>query len=453
MTLNEYFSSLKNKRLAVIGLGVSNLPLVELLCDSGCDVTVCDKRSAEQLGELLPRFQAKGVKFCLGERYLDTLDFDVIFRTPGLHPRFLVAAEANGAVITSEMELFFRFCPCRIVAVSGSDGKTTTTTLIAEILKAAGYRVHLGGNIGQPLLAEISGMRPDDMVVLELSSFQLHSMNCCPDVAVVTNVSPNHLDVHPDYNDYICAKKNIFRKQLSSHRLVLNADNGITADFAAEANAQIRFFSRQRMIGNGYSCLDGVIYRNGEAYMQAEEILLPGTHNIENMMAAFAATDDLADPEAQWQVARSFTGVEHRIEPVRKLRGVTYYNDSIASSPSRTIAGLHSFQQKVILIAGGRDKHVPFDGLAQEIQCHVKKLFLTGEAADQIYQAVEKAAPAQGGVPVCRIDDFRQAVLAASRAAEEGDIVILSPACTSFDRFKNFAERGNVFKEIVMSLE
>ena len=452
MTLHDYISALKAKRVAVIGIGVSNLPLIGLLCEEGCNVTACDKRTAEQLGELYDELSAKGVKLHLGEAYLADLDFDVIFRTPGLHPFALKGAEQYGAEVTSEMEAFFALCPCKIIAITGSDGKTTTSTLIAELLKAAGYRVHLGGNIGKPLLAEIPNMDVNDIVVLELSSFQLHSMNCCPDVAVVTNVSPNHLDVHPDYEDYICAKKNIFLKQDSGKRVVLNLDNAITADFAKESNAEIRWFSRQSLVAEGYCCRDGMIYRNGEPFMDVSEILLPGTHNIENMMAAFGATDGLVDRDACLQVARNFAGVAHRIELVREVRGVKYYNDSIASSPTRTIAGLRSFDQKVILLAGGRDKHVPFDGLAQEIQQRVKALYLTGEAAEQIHQAVIAAAPADGGVPVYRYEDFKENVLAAAAAAEEGDIVILSPACTSFDRFRNFAERGNTFKEIVQSL-
>lgn len=370
MTLHDYISALKGKRVAVVGVGVSNLPLIGLLCEENCDVTACDKRKAEQLGALYQELFNKGVKLRLGEEYLSDLNFDVIFRTPGLHPFALKGAEHYGAVVTSEMEAFFALCPCKIIAITGSDGKTTTSTLISELLKAEGYTVHLGGNIGKPLLAEIPNMKGDDIVVLELSSFQLHSMNCCPDVAVVTNVSPNHLDVHPDYEDYICAKKNIFLKQDAEKSVVLNLDNAITADFAKESKAEVRWFSRQHMVEEGYCCQNGMIYRNGEAFMAASEILLPGTHNIENMMAAFAATDGLVGKEACLRVARNFAGVAHRIELVRELRGVKYYNDSIASSPTRTIAGLRSFDQKVILLAGGRDKHIPFDGLAPVSYTH-----------------------------------------------------------------------------------
>ena len=454
MDFSEYFEALRDKRVAVVGLGVSNLPLLGLLTDYGCDVTGCDKRTKQELGALYEDLTQKGVRLQLGEGYLDDLDFDVLFRTPGLHPMALDAARKNGAAITSEMEAFFALCPCRIIAVTGSDGKTTTTTLIAEMLKRQGKRVHLGGNIGKPLLSEVPDMRAEDFAVLELSSFQLHSMTCRPDVAVVTNVSPNHLDVHPSYDDYIEAKKSIFRLQDDSCRLVLNRDNDITRAFAAEAKAPVTWFSRREALVKGWSCTGEVITRDGVDFMPVSEILIPGMHNVENMMAAFAAVDALVDAESCRAVAREFPGVEHRIELVRTLRGVRYYNDSIASSPTRTVAGLRSFPQKVILIAGGHDKHVPFDPLAEEIVGRVKALFLTGETAEKIKATVESAEGYdKDELPVFVIDDFKEAVLAASSYAREGDVVTLSPACSSFDKFKNFAQRGNVFKEIVNGLE
>ena len=454
MQFSEYFEALRGKHVAVVGLGVSNLPLIGLLSDYGCDVTGCDKRSEQELGALYEDLTKKGVKLQLGEGYLDNLDFDVIFRTPGLHPMALDAARKNGAVITSEMEAFFALCPCRVIAVTGSDGKTTTTTLIAEMLKKQGKRVHLGGNIGKPLLSEIPDLRAEDFAVLELSSFQLHSMTCRPDVAVVTNVSPNHLDVHPSYEDYIEAKKSIFRLQDDNCRLVLNRDNDITRAFATESKAPVTWFSRREVLDQGWSGTDGVITRGGKDFLPISEILIPGMHNVENMMAAFAAVDGIVDADNCRAVAREFPGVEHRIELVRTLRGVRYYNDSIASSPTRAIAGRRSFPQKVILIAGGHDKHVPFDPLAEEVVKSVKALFLTGETAEKIKAAVESAKGYdKNELPVFVIDDFKEAVLAASNYAREGDVVTLSPACSSFDKFKNFVERGNVFKEIVNTLE
>ncbi len=454
MTLNDYVSNLKNKSIAVIGIGVSNLPLIRLLAKEGCDVSACDKRDENALGDIFTELSAKGVKFKLGEDYLEGLNFDVIFRTPGLHPMHLDKAKAAGAYITSEMEAFFALCPCPIIAITGSDGKTTTSTLISELLKAEGYTVHLGGNIGQPLLCDVDEMKAEDMVVLELSSFQLHSMACRPDVAVITNISPNHLDVHPDYEDYQFAKKSIFLRQEAGDRLVLNLDNELTAACAAEAKADVSFFSRQKDVEKGCCIRNEAIYLNGEHIVDKSDILIPGEHNVENYMAAIAATQGYVSPDSIRRVARTFGGVEHRIELVRTLRGVRYYNDSIASSPTRTVAGLKSFKQKVILIAGGYDKQIGFEPLAEEAVKSVKALYLCGHTAEKIKAAVEAHTGYDADtLPIIIMEDFTETVLAASASAEEGDVVILSPACASFDKFKNFAERGKRFKEIIGGLD
>lgn len=457
MTLRSYIEELKNKTIAVVGIGVSNRPLLELLLENGCRVTVCDKRDRETLGETADTLEVKGCKLRLGTDYLKGLTEDVIFRTPGLHPftKELAEAKARGALLTSEMEAFFSVCPCRIIAVTGSDGKTTTTTVISELLKAAGYTVHLGGNIGTPLLTKADEMCADDYAVLELSSFQLHSMNCRPDVAVITNVSPNHLDVHPSYEDYQTAKKQIFAGQRSTDVLVLNADNSITRAMETEAKGTVRFFSRQGSVQGVYE-KDGFIRRSGceTPIMASADILIPGTHNIENYMAAFAATEGIVSDEICRDVAMSFPGVPHRLEMLRTLRGVTYCNDSIASSPTRTIAGLNAVKTKPILIAGGYDKHIPFDELGNVICQKVKALYLTGFTAEKIYEAVIQSPYYDPDkLPIFRFDDFRETVLAASDAAEEGDLVLLSPACASFDHFKNFEERGNTFRRLVMELE
>jgi len=454
MTLDTYLNNLKDKRIGVVGAGVSNLPLIRMLALRRCDVTVHDKSSREGLGPVYDELSAAGVKFCLGETYLDRLDYDVVFRTPGLHPMRLAAALGPHTVVTSEMEAFFAVCPCRIIAITGSDGKTTTSTLIAKLLELEGFTVHLGGNIGKPLLAEADAYGEKDVAVLELSSFQLHSMDCCPDVAVITNLSPNHLDVHPSFEDYTDAKKNIFRRQNPDCRLVLNLDNEFTAACAAEAKGEVLWFSRQGVPERGYSFHDGAIYRGAERFLAAEDILLPGLHNVENYMAAFAATDGLVSPETCRTIAKTFGGVEHRIELIRTLRGIRYYNDSIASSPTRAVAGLRSFDRKLILIAGGHDKLVPFDILAEEILLRVKALFLVGETAEKIRDAVlSRPGYDPEKLPVTVLEDFRETVLAAAASAEEGDVVILSPACSSFDKFKNFAERGNTFRRIVEELE
>ena len=455
LTLQEYVDSLKGRHIAVLGIGVSNTPLIDLLLKNDLPLTVCDMRTEEALGDAAAALRARGAQLRLGPGYLDDLDgFDYIFRTPGLLPTdpALVKAKARGAVVTSEMEIFFRLCPCRTIGITGSDGKTTTSSIIAELLKAAGRRVHLGGNIGKPLLCEIPDFQPDDIAVLELSSFQLHSINIRPDVAVITNVSPNHLDKHPDFDDYVNAKRQIFANQTADDVLVVNRDNAYTARFGEEAKSRVLYFSRKETLSDGVFCRNGMIYRSHnyevESIIPESEILLPGVHNVENYMAAFAAVDGVVSPEMCRAVARTYGGVTHRLELIRQL------NDSIATSPTRTIAGLRAMRAKPILIAGGHDKHVSFDGLADEICERVRALLLTGDTAEQIAIAVRRSVfydPMR--LPIKIVPDLTTAVLEAKAMASPGDIVLLSPACSSFDRFRNFAERGDKFREIVMGFK
>ena len=454
MTLNKYIEGLKDKNIAVVGVGVSNVPLLHLLADNGCCVTACDRRSAEEIGAAYDGLAAKGVLFSLGEHYIDTLDFDVVFRTPGIHPDQLKAAVRTDTVITSEMEAFFACCPCKIIAVTGSDGKTTTSTIISELLGRSGYVVHLGGNIGKPLLCEIPSFGKDDIAVLELSSFQLHSMYCKPDIAVITNLSPNHLDVHPTFEDYVSAKQNIYKQQDEECRLVLNLDNALTATCAKDSAAKLEWFSMLQKLENGFCFHDNAIWRGEEKYIDADDILLPGMHNVENYMAAFAATDGLVTKECCVAVAKTFGGVAHRIELIRKYKDIRFYNDSIATSPTRTIAGLHSFKEKLILIAGGHDKGIPFDELAKEILACAKALFLVGETAEKIFAAVTSQPDYDPEIlPVYIFEDFNATISAAASFAQKGDCVLFSPACSSFDMFRNFVERGNTFRKIVEELE
>lgn len=458
MTLREYLDSLKGRTVAVIGIGVSNTPLIELLASEKIAVTACDRRDRAALGALAEQLERQGVTLRLGDDYLEDLHQDVIFRTPGLRPDVsqLKQAAERGSQVTSEMEVFFQVCPCPIIAVTGSDGKTTTTTIIAELLKASGYAVHVGGNIGHPLLCEAGNMSERDYAVLELSSFQLMSMTCSPHIAVVTNLAPNHLDWHRDMDEYVWAKENLIRHQGAEDIAVFNLDNDITRELATRANGHIRFFSRQNETADG-AFLRGqeIISRRGgmeRRVMSTADIKLPGVHNVENYMAAVAAVDGLVPDEVIVRFAREFGGVEHRIELVRTWHGIRFYNDSIASSPSRTIAGLRSFPEKVILIAGGYDKHIPFDVLGPEVVEHVKLLVLCGATAEKIEQAVRKAPGYAPGRPeILHAAPFENAVEAARDAAEAGDVVTLSPACAAFDQFKNFMERGKTFKAIVNS--
>ena len=454
MKFEEYLDSLQNKSVAVIGIGVSNRPLIRLLLERGIRVTACDKKSREALGSLGDELEQHGCRLQLGEDYLKDLTEDVIFRTPGLRPD--VPELAAALPRASEMEVFFQVCPCEMVAVTGSDGKTTTTTIIAKLLEAAGRTVHLGGNIGRPLLCDTPDMAPTDLAVLELSSFQLMTMERSPHIAVMTNLSPNHLDVHKSYGEYISAKENIFTHQTAEDIAVFNADNEATVRCAAKAPGRVRWFSRQKEVADGVFLRGtSIVCRNGEGervVLDTADIKLPGVHNIENYMAAIAAVDGMVPDETIRAFARSFGGVEHRIELVRELDGVRWYNDSIASSPSRTIAGLRSFPEKVILIAGGKDKGISYAGLGPEINQHVKALILCGATAGVIRAAVEKAANFTG-LPITEVDSYPAAVELARRTARPEDVVLLSPASTSFDRFANFMERGRVFKDLVNALK
>ena len=447
----EYFSSLKDKKIAVLGLGVSNRPLVRLLLEFGCDVIGCDKTPREKLDDEVLALEKAGCKLHVGETYLDGVEADILFRTPGMHPSnpAIEALRARGAEVTSEMEVFFEVCPCTLLAVTGSDGKTTTTTLVSEMLKAAGKTVWLGGNIGTPLLPLVREMKETDYAVVELSSFQLMDMKRSPARAVITNLAPNHLDIHKDMAEYIEAKTNIFRYQDERGLLILNADNAITSGF--RGNGTTRFFSRQK---EADVCVtDGVICRHGEKVLPVGDILIPGVHNVENYMAAIAMVEGLVDDETIRHVAKTFGGVEHRIELVRVKDGVKFYNDSIASSPSRTIAGLRSFPEKVILIAGGYDKHIPYDVLGPEICKHVKKLFLGGATGEKIRQAVISCPEYDSQkLEIMDCGSFEPAVRAAAAAAEAGDVVLMSPASAAFDQFKNFMVRGEYYKKLVKEL-
>ncbi|HWQ51789.1 MAG TPA: UDP-N-acetylmuramoyl-L-alanine--D-glutamate ligase, partial [Terriglobales bacterium] len=392
--------------------------------------------------------EALGVEMKCGPGYLDEIDADFIFKTPGM--RFdlpeLEAARARGAALTSEMEVFFDLCPCKLIAVTGSDGKSTTTTLISELLKAGGYTVHVGGNLGKPLLPEIETINPTDIAVLELSSFQLHTMKKSPQVAVVTNLSPNHLDVHRSMEEYVDAKRNIFRYQGADDLLVLNADNEVTRAFIPEAKGRVVTFGKS---GDYHTDEMHNIYHGGKLLLKRSEVLLRGDHNIENYMAAIAAVRELVDDGAIHTVASTFKGLAHRLELVRTLDGVNYYNDSIASSPTRTMACLNAFEKKPIILAGGYDKKIPFDTLGEAFVRQAKAVILVGATADKIATAIDAAG---GGIPVVRKENMAEAIEAAREIAAPGDDIVLSPACASFDLYKNFEERGNLFKNIVNNL-
>lgn len=456
MNTQQFFRYLKGKTVAFCGVGRTHMPLIKLFLEKGAVVTVRDQRPLEKLGENGEILRSLGGELRLGEDYLQDLNEDIIFRTPGMryHLPQLEEARARGCAVTSELELFFRLCPCKIYGVTGSDGKTTTTSIIAEFLKAQGRTVHLGGNIGKPLLPEIESIAPEDVAVVELSSFQLISMRESPDVAVVTNLSPNHLDVHKDMQEYIDAKKNILLHQGALSRTVLNAGNEITAGFAPEVRGDCWMFRRGAPVERGVWCDGESIYVHGEKLLEASQIKIPGWHNVENYMAAIAAVWGDVEPQTIRHVAETFAGVEHRAEFVRELGGVKYYNDSIATSPTRVISGMLSlFPQKILMIAGGYDKHIPFEPLGPAVCEKVKTLILLGSTAQKIQDAVMAAPQYREGCPeILRVETMEEAVAAAAAHAQPGDIVSLSPACAAFDLYPNFEVRGRHFKEIVNKL-
>lgn len=469
--MKNILNGIENKKICILGMGISNLPLIRFLHIKGaCNMTVLDRSDSEETLSNASRLREEGIPFeqCFGENYLSVLpgDFDVIFKTPVVRYDIpeLLAAEARGAIITSEMELFLSLCPAKVYGVTGSDGKTTTTTLIYKMLSehcaSDGSKVWVGGNIGTPLLQFVDEMGPEDRVVVELSSFQLMHMRCSPAVSVVTNITPNHLDVHKSYDEYIRAKENVFLHGGPGSLTVLNGDNTVTSHFGCETPGEVRFFSTRRTVDNG-AYIDGskiMLVRDGvsRCIMDRNDILLPGNHNVENYLAAVCAVSDDVDDSCILAVARTFGGVEHRMELVRTFEGVTYYNSSIDSSPNRTIHALSVFTEKVILIAGGKDKKIPYDTLGPVLADKVKVLILTGPTAEKIEAAARNAFEERGEpceLCILHAKTYEEAVNMARSSAASGDVVLLSPASTSFDMFRNFEERGNTFKKLVHGLK
>ena len=464
---NEY---IRNKKVAIIGLGISNIPLVEYLHKLGSDITLFNNKPISELDKrVLDMIYGYKLKFSFGENYLSKLvGFDVIFRSPSCRPDLpqIQKELERGAILTSEIELVLELCPGTTIGITGSDGKTTTTSLIYEILKEQNLKCYLGGNIGIPLFTKLSEMKPENYVVLELSSFQLMTMQTSPNIAVVTNVTPNHLDIHKSYEEYINSKANIFKYQKENDLLVLNYENEITKNFAKQAKGKITYFSSKTKLDNGVILDNGIIKICDDGLrrhvVNTKDIKLRGIHNSENICAAIAATKGNACIESQTQAITNFSGVNHRLEFVKEINGAKWYNDSIASSPTRTIAGLNSFDENIVLIAGGYDKHLDYSPLAKPIIDKVKTLILLGQTSEKIYQAVsnEQNLDVGVGVPddlskkikIFKVQTLEEAVSKAKEVSKKGDVVLFSPASASFDMFKNFEERGNRFKQIVNRL-
>lgn len=458
----KFFDEIKDKRIAFIGTGVSHNDLIRLFLKKGYNTVICDKNNLEEKNkELYCEFKQAGAEFSFGENYLDEIfRCDIVFRTPGMYYNdpTLTKARKRGIVITSEMEVFFDLCPCKIYAITGSDGKSTTTTLVSEFFKSDGKTVHLGGNIGKPLLYKIEKIKDTDVAVVELSSFQLISMRESPYAAAITNISPNHLNVHGTMEEYIDAKCNILAHQNAFSKAVLNMDNDETMKLCDIVRGKLSLFSRKSvpecgsfLDNEGNLCYNE--YGKVTKIVHMDDIRIPGIHNVENFLTAIALTWGDVSVESIVKTAKEFGGVEHRIEFVRELDGVRYYNDSIATSPTRVMAGLNSFKQKIIVIAGGSDKGVPFDALAKPVNEKVKVLILMGQTAEKIKSAVTECDYFKtSGLKVIMVKDMEEAVHTAMGIAEKGDIVSLSPACASFDMYPMFEVRGRHFKEIVNSL-
>ena len=459
--LKEFFSYIKNRKTAIIGLGVSNIPLLEYLYKLGAKITVFDNRSIDDIDKnILDKITDRNIEFSFGSNNLSKLNgFDIIFRSPTCRPDTpeLVAESKKGAIITSEIEMLMELCPGTIIGVTGSDGKTTTTSLIYEIVKKQGYNCYLGGNIGIPLFTKIEEMVPDDIVVLELSSFQLMNIKTSPQIAVITNITPNHLDIHKSYEEYIDAKKNIFKYQNENGMVILNYDNEITRKSAEEAKGKVVFFSRNHKLADGVILDDGIIKickdKLRKHVLNTKDLMLKGVHNYENAACAIATTAGISDMENQVDAITNFKGVKHRLEFVREIGGVKWYNDSIGSSPTRTIAGLKSFDEKIVLIAGGYDKNLDYTPIAEPILENVSTLILLGQTAGKIKSAVQEEIKKQGKeIEIYECDTLEETVKTANRVAEKGEVVLFSPASASFDMYKNFEERGDKFKAIVNSL-
>jgi len=470
----ELLRRIKNGTCEVLGLGVSNLPLCRWLADKGAKVIGRDKKSEDELGATAKELKSLGVKLITGEAYLDGIgenapENTLVFRSPGIRPdvKGIVEALNKGALLTSEMELFFELTPTKIIGITGSDGKTTTTTLIGELLRLqfmsdrTGRRVYVGGNIGEPLLPHVDEMKADDVAVVELSSFQLMTMKRSVNRAVITNITPNHLDWHTGMDEYADAKANIC-KYIPCEHITLNAENEGTASIGEHTALPVTYFSSKRAdfekTGTAIYEREGdIVFFDGkteEKIISVSSIKLPGRHNVENYMAAISATWGIVSKEVIKEIAETFNGVEHRCELVRVYNGSKYYNSSIDSSPTRTAAALASFSQKVIIICGGYDKNIPFEPLADALCEKAKTVVLTGATAGKIKDAIIRCpAYSDGLFDIIEESDFEEAVKAAANSARPGDIVILSPACASFDAFKNFAERGRKFKEIIKNME
>lgn len=461
--LIEFNTYLKGHSVALVGLGVSNIPLIDYLHDVGAIVTVFDIKPIEYIDRsIIEKIIKYGMEYYFGPDYLDELDeFDVIFRSPTVFPTQpdIMREARRGAIVTTEVEMFIELCPCKVIGVTGSDGKTTTASLIYEILKQSGYNVYLGGNMGAPLFSKIYDIKPDDIVVLELSSYQLMDMKISPNISIITNLSSFSNKLHSSYEEYIQATKKIFENQTSEDTVILNYDCEVSKDLAIDAPGKVIFYSSNNKIPNGY-LVDGDIIKTCENglrkhLMDTKKMILKGTHNFENATAAYIATKDFVDTDNQIKIINNFEGVPHRLEIAKELPNrIIWYNDSASEYPNRTIAALNSFPgRNIILIAGGHDKKLDYTELGKEIVKHCNGAVLLSQTSDKIAKSIEKSlVGAKKDFELNRCTTLYEAVNIAKRMSKTGDIILFSPASSSLDSFKNYVERGEIFKGLVKEI-
>ena len=463
---NLKLKNLQNQKVGILGLGEENIALAYFLVAQGIDITICDQKSREELGQYYEKMEnlSSQVQFQLGANYLENLEkFNIIFRTPGL-PYLnskIQKAKNVGVIISSEIKLFFDLCPCPIVGVTGTKGKGTTTTLIAEILKWKSEirnpksEIYLGGNIGTSPISFLEKLTSDDIVVLELSSFQLQDMERSPHIAVVLDIKIDHLDYHQSRTEYIESKINIVKYQTKNDFTVVNADYLTSFEFGAESLSKTYWFSRRKSVDEGCFVKENqiVLRINNEdiPICKTDEIILKGEHNLENICAAVTASKLAgADSESIKTVVKSFKGLEHRLEFVRNFNEINFYNDSFSTTPDTTIAAIKSFKTPIILLVGGSEKNADYSELGQTIKnSTVKNIISIGQTAPKIIKAI-------GENHVIKITDnilsMEEAVKLALELGQKNDVVILSPASASFDRYKNYKERGEIFKKVVLDL-
>ena len=455
----SFKKELKTKKIAVLGAGVSNIPLLKQLACENCDVTLFDQKEKENINEDIQKLiNEKKLKCFLGQNYLEGLkSFDIIFRSPSLLPSnpYLKEEESRGCYITTEVEEVIKYAPCKVIGITGSKGKTTTTTIVSKILENLGYNVYVGGNIGTPLFTKIEQLKETDIVVLELSSFQLMGMRTSPDIAVITNISPDHLDIHGSYEEYINAKKYIFKNAKKNSILVLNSEDEIVKNFAHEFEGEVRYFGTNSNLDT-YYLKENKIWNKEKEIIDTTKLILKGEHNYINICAALSAIKDfIKDTSNLEAILKNIPSVPHRLEFVREIDGVKWYNDSASTTPDKCLGGLSAFSEKIVLIAGGSDKNIPYTPLAKPVTEKVSKLILFGQTKNKIYDAVmeEVKRTNNRSLKIYVLDDLESAISVAKKVAVSGEVILFSPASASFDMFKNAYQRGDIFKKLVNDIE